>query len=70
MGEASYSAGREDARHWFERSLALYRALGDRWGVAQMLYRLGGQVIGVGITFREGEAMVRESLAIQEEKEL
>jgi predicted ATPase/DNA-binding SARP family transcriptional activator len=64
MGNASFRAGREDARQWDEQSLALYRELGDRWGVARVLRHLGGQVLGSGGIFREGEVLVRESLAI------
>jgi tetratricopeptide (TPR) repeat protein len=66
MGVASYSAGRADARQWDEQSLALYRELGDRWGVAQVLCHLGGQVLGSGGVFSEGEVLVRESLAIRQ----
>jgi hypothetical protein len=66
MADACYSSGREDARQWYEQSLALYRALGDHWGVASVLYSLGHDVLGMSCAFEEGEALVRESLAIRQ----
>ncbi|MFW9998286.1 MAG: hypothetical protein ACFFD4_39980, partial [Candidatus Odinarchaeota archaeon] len=66
MADASYSSGREDARQWYEQSLALYRTLDDRWGAASVLYGLGHDVLGMSGAFEEGEALVRESLAIRQ----
>jgi len=67
MGAVFHNAGREDAQQWDEQSLALYRELGDRWGIARVLCHLGGQVLGAGGAFQAPcEALIRESLAIRQ----
>jgi DNA-binding SARP family transcriptional activator/predicted ATPase len=58
--------GGEDVRQRYEDSLTLYRALGDRWGTATVLCRLGDLLQQTG-DFGKAEASARESLAIQQD---
>jgi DNA-binding SARP family transcriptional activator/predicted ATPase len=64
-GELAYWSGdRQEARQVFARSLALYRALGDRWGVARALCASGMAAQGLGAC-EEARRLHEESLAIR-----
>ena len=65
MGEMAYGSDREDARKLHRRSLALYQALGDRWGTANALGHLGEIARSVG-DHGEAKRLLRESLAIRQ----
>jgi tetratricopeptide (TPR) repeat protein len=41
MGDRLLHSGRREGRQLYERSLALYRQLGDRWGTARVLRGMG-----------------------------
>lgn len=65
MGELAYWSGdRQEARQAFAESLALYRALGDRWGVARALCASGMAAQGLGAC-EEARHLHEESLAIR-----
>jgi predicted ATPase len=65
MGHTAYLSDREDARAFYEHSLALYREMGDLWGTAAVLHDLGDLIEGSG-AFDEAEVLVRESLEIRQ----
>jgi len=54
----------ERAKGLFEHSLALYRELGDRWGMAIALVGLGRTVHDLG-AYAEAEGWFREALALR-----
>jgi DNA-binding SARP family transcriptional activator/predicted ATPase len=64
MGHVTYDSGRQAARRVWEQSLALYRALGDRWGTANMLERLGEVICDLG-AYDEGKPFREQSLAMR-----
>jgi tetratricopeptide (TPR) repeat protein len=59
----AYSVNHEQARETFERSLALYRAVGDLAGVCDTLGNLSSGARGAG-SLREAERLGREQLAV------
>jgi predicted ATPase/DNA-binding SARP family transcriptional activator len=65
MGWMTYDSDREQAKRPFEQSLALYQALGDRWGTASALHALSVVVNGLGGAHSEVKRLVEESLAIR-----
>jgi tetratricopeptide (TPR) repeat protein len=65
MGAMSCESDREKAKRLFEQSLALYRALGDRWGMANALEDLGNVTRQLG-TYGEAKQLGEESLAIRQ----
>jgi predicted ATPase len=62
MGRMMMYSDYEEARHLWKQSLALYRALGDRWGTAVMLLCLGTIAEHLG-TYNEARLLLKESLA-------
>jgi tetratricopeptide (TPR) repeat protein len=65
LGCTLYDLGNyEKARRRYEDSLATYRALGDRWGMASVSHHLGDLICMSGAP-HEAEPLVREGLAIQ-----
>jgi predicted ATPase/DNA-binding SARP family transcriptional activator/Tfp pilus assembly protein PilF len=52
-----------EAEAYVDESLALFSAIGDRWGVAKSLYVLGNSLTARGL-LAESEPPLRESLAI------
>jgi len=64
MGHGVVESDRTEARQLYEQSLALYRALGDRWGTANALVGLG-EVAGNLGAFAETKQLYEESLAIR-----
>jgi predicted ATPase/tRNA A-37 threonylcarbamoyl transferase component Bud32 len=65
MGYIAFDSDPEEARRLYERSLALYQALSDRWGVANALHVLGG-IASSSSAFGEAERLFEESLAIRQ----
>jgi predicted ATPase/DNA-binding SARP family transcriptional activator len=65
MGRMMIYSDYKEARRLWEQSLALYRALGDRWGTAKMLRLLGDVAEHFG-TYSEARQLFEESLAIQQ----
>lgn len=63
MGHRRYSSDRKDARQLYRQSLALYQALGDRWGMATILSFLGWVARNLG-EYDEARRLFEESLAI------
>jgi tetratricopeptide (TPR) repeat protein len=59
-----WSGDRMEARQPLAQSLALYRALDDRWGTANALNALGSVLESVA-DFGQAEQLLRESLAIR-----
>jgi predicted ATPase/DNA-binding SARP family transcriptional activator len=53
----------EESKQWFEQSLALYRALGDHWGVADSLDTLGEAAWSLG-NFHEAKQRLEELLTL------
>ena len=64
MGEIAYNSGRREAWRLFEQSLALYRALGDRWRTAYVLRALGSVALNLG-DYSRAKQSYEESLAIR-----
>jgi predicted ATPase/DNA-binding SARP family transcriptional activator len=65
MGLMVHESDPEEARPLYEESLALYRALGDRWSTAYVLEELGWLCFNL-CTYREGKRLFEESLAIRQ----
>jgi predicted ATPase/DNA-binding SARP family transcriptional activator len=65
QGHQSFQSDRERAGRGFERSLALYRTLGDQWGTANALERLGEVARSLG-HYERARALYRESLDIRQ----
>jgi tetratricopeptide (TPR) repeat protein len=63
MGRMAYNADLEEAARLAERSLALYRALGDRWGMAGVLNDWGNAVRRLG-AYDKARPLFEESLAL------
>jgi tetratricopeptide (TPR) repeat protein len=61
--KAEESGAREEERRLYEQSLALYRALGDRWGTARVLTGLGIHAFYEG-NYSEAQQFAEESLAL------
>jgi len=64
LGRIAYWSDREEAQRLWEESLALCRALDDRWGTASLLSHLGELVSNVSDAV-EATRMLRESLALR-----
>jgi tetratricopeptide (TPR) repeat protein len=64
MGEMAYRSDLREAERLFEQSLALYRALGDRWGMANVLRALGSVALNAG-DYGRAKQLYEESLAIR-----
>jgi predicted ATPase len=65
MGEAAYWSGsRADARQCYLESLALYRALDDRWATSRALLALAGTAQSLG-AFEDARQFAQDSLAIR-----
>jgi predicted ATPase len=64
MGRVMPDSDREEARRLYEQSLALYQAVGDRWGMASALRALGWVAENLA-TYGEAERLCKESLAIR-----
>ena len=65
MGLMVHESDPDEARPLYEESLALYRALGDRWSTAYVLEELGWLCYNF-CTYREGKRLFEESLAIRQ----
>ena len=63
MGFAAFGSDLEDARRLCEQSLALYQALGDRWGAAVALGSLGAIAFKLG-AYGKAKQLDEESLAL------
>ena len=63
MAEQASSSDINQSRQLSERSLALYRALGDPWGTAAALFQLGLALFDLG-AYDEAKRRLQESLAI------
>jgi len=64
MGRMAVLSDREKARRMYEQSLALYRALGDRWEMANALSGLAGVAWNLG-DYDEAKELYEETLAIR-----
>ncbi len=64
MGWVKHLYDYEDARRLFEGSLALYRALGDRWWTAYVLRTLASSAHRLG-SYGQAQQLHEESLAIR-----
>jgi predicted ATPase/DNA-binding SARP family transcriptional activator len=64
MGRLAFASDRQAARQLWEKSLALYRALGDQWGEANVLRRLGRAAESLG-DCSEAKQLHEEGLAIR-----
>jgi tetratricopeptide (TPR) repeat protein len=53
----------EESKEWFEKSLALYRTLGDDWGVAGTIGALGWQAFALG-NLHEAKQYFEEGLTL------
>ncbi|UCC62353.1 MAG: tetratricopeptide repeat protein, partial [Anaerolineae bacterium] len=65
MGSVAYDFDLEKAGQLWEQSLALYQALGDQWGMANTLSRLGTATRSLGV-YGEAKQLQEESLAIRQ----
>jgi tetratricopeptide (TPR) repeat protein len=63
MGRAAFLSDYEQARHYLEQSLAMYRTLEDDWRTAAALYSLGTAALFRG-AYAESRAALEESLEI------
>jgi tetratricopeptide (TPR) repeat protein len=61
------SGNYEESKPWFEQSLALYRVLGDNWGVANTLDALGEAAGRLG-NFHEAKQRFEESLTLYQDQ--
>jgi predicted ATPase/tetratricopeptide (TPR) repeat protein len=64
MGLIAFDSDIEKAKRLYERSLALYEALGDRWRTAGILALLGHAAMGSG-AYDKANQLHEESLAIR-----
>jgi predicted ATPase/DNA-binding SARP family transcriptional activator len=64
LGEIASDSDYEEARRLFEQSLTLYQSLGDRWGMAYALHRLGETIGNLG-QYDAAKRLYEESLAIR-----
>jgi len=64
MGSATVDSDREEAKGYCERSLELYRAVGDRWGTANVLGLLGSVRRRLNLYGTETKRLLEESLAL------
>ena len=64
MGWMAFGSDREQTRRLWEQSLALYRALDDRWGTATVLRALGSLAVNSS-TYDEAKRLLAASLHIQ-----
>jgi len=64
LGQTMRQSDREQARQYWEGSLALYQALGDRWAEANLASELGHLYLDVGERDR-AERVWEESLSLQ-----
>ncbi|MBE9508874.1 MAG: tetratricopeptide repeat protein, partial [Chloroflexi bacterium] len=62
LGEVARESDYEEARRLFEQSLTLYHSLGDRWGMAYALERLGETIATLG-QYDAAKRLYEESLA-------
>jgi tetratricopeptide (TPR) repeat protein len=65
MGRQAFDLDRTQAQRCFEQSLDLYRALDDRWGMADTLHMLGWLADGLGHYDRARQTL-NESLSIRQ----
>jgi len=65
MGHIAFDSDRCEAKRLYEQSLALYRAVGDRWGAANALSGLSWAVWSGG-AYGEAKQLFEESLAIRQ----
>ena len=65
LGSATVDIDREAAKGYCEESLALYRAVGDRWGTAKVLALLGATRRRLGLYGTETSQLLKESLALR-----
>lgn len=65
MAETVRDSNRQSAQQFYQQSVALYRALGDRWTIATVLAALGSTLRKLG--FRdEAKQILEESLALRQ----
>jgi len=64
MGDMAIGSDREEAKQLYEQSLALYQALGDRWGTASALAASGWLACQLS-AYREARQRGEESLALR-----
>jgi len=64
LGHTAYMSDRQDAARYWQQSLALYRALSDRWATANVLTAFGHLCLDIGQQDR-GRRMYDESLALR-----
>ncbi|MDQ4078441.1 MAG: tetratricopeptide repeat protein, partial [Chloroflexota bacterium] len=64
LGIVAMTMGHEGAWSWYERSLALFRALGCQWEMSEVLARMG-QWMHILAEFQQAEQLFDESLAIK-----
>jgi predicted ATPase/DNA-binding SARP family transcriptional activator len=65
MAEATLDVDREATKGYCEGSLALYRAVGDRWGTAKVLALLGATRRRLDLYGTETGQLLKESLALR-----
>ncbi len=65
LGEIARESDYEEARRLFERSLVLYRSLGDPWGTSRALKDLGETIATLG-RYDAAKQLYEESLAISQ----
>jgi predicted ATPase/DNA-binding SARP family transcriptional activator len=65
IAEATLDVDREATRGYCEQSVALYRAVGDRWGTARVLALLGSVRRRLGLYGEEASQALEESLALR-----
>jgi len=65
IAEATLDVDREATKGYCEQSLALYRAVGDRWGTAKVLALLGAVRRRLGLYGNEASQALEESLALR-----
>ncbi len=64
LGNVAVARGQEEAWSWYERSLALFRALGCQWETSEVLARMGWWA-HILAEFQQAERLFNESLAIK-----
>jgi tetratricopeptide (TPR) repeat protein len=65
IAEATLDVDREATKGYCEQSVALYRAVGDRWGTARALALLGSVRRRLGLYGDEASQALEESLALR-----